>query len=168
MVIYPLTILGGAVVIAPEKRLGSLLTDKEGQVLGSRLIAQGFSRPEYLWSRPSAVNYDASAAGGSNLSPANATLRERAEKIIAALALGDKEPVPSDLVTASGAGLDPHISLKGALLQAPRIATARGLTEKRIVEIIEANAVAIPLTTDKEMLVNVLEANLALDALAEP
>ncbi len=96
----------------------------------ARLLAQGFARPEYFWPRPSAVDYNASAAGGSNLSPTNPALRARAEEILARTAGGGK-PLPADLVTASGSGLDPHITLEAASYQVQRVAAARGVDGQR-------------------------------------
>ncbi|MEN9061111.1 potassium-transporting ATPase subunit C [Ponticoccus litoralis] len=124
---YTALILGFAQVVTPATANGSLVSNAEGEVVGSRLIAQAFTSPEYFWPRPSAVDYDAAGAGGSNLSPANPELTERAEALISAHGGATEErPIPADLVTASGAGLDPHISLEGALFQAERVATARG------------------------------------------
>ncbi len=94
-------------------------------MIGARLVAQPFTRPEYLWPRPSAVDYNASGAGGSNLSPTNHKIRERADAILANYNLRDGATLPADLVTASGSGLDPHISLAAALIQADRIAMSR-------------------------------------------
>lgn len=163
-VVYPLGVLAIAVVAAPEARMGSLLTDSEGRVVGSRLVAQSFARPEYFWPRPSAVDYNAAAAGGSNLSPANPAIRERAEEIVSRLTLPAGAAVPADLVTASGAGLDPHISYAGAIAQAPRVADARGTSENEVVQFIDDIAESIPLTAENSKIVNVLELNLALDA----
>ncbi len=122
VVAYTTLILATASVVAPEKRLGSLVYGSDGQVIGSRLVAQPFTRPEYLWPRPSAVDYNAFGAGGSNLSPTNPKIRERADAILANYKLKDGATLPADLVTASGSGLDPHISLAAALIQADRIA----------------------------------------------
>jgi K+-transporting ATPase ATPase C chain len=166
VVVYPLGILAVAAVVAPDARMGSLVVNSDGEVVGSRLVAQGFSRPEYFWPRPSAVDYDATGAGGSNLSPANPAIRERAEETISRLALPTDAPVPVDLVTASGAGLDPHISYAGALAQAARVANARSLSEDKVRRLIDQAAEEIPLMTDAERIVNVLELNIALDDLA--
>jgi K+-transporting ATPase ATPase C chain len=162
-VAYPLTVLAIAVVIAPDARMGSLVANAEGKVVGSRLVAQSFSRPEYFWPRPSAVDYNAAGAGGSNLSPANPAIRQRAEETIARLALSAEMPAPADLVTASGGGLDPHISYEGAIAQAPRVATSRGVDENVVVKMINETAEQIPLTGPSSRIVNVLELNLALD-----
>lgn len=163
-VVYPLGVLAIAAVAVPDARMGSLVTDSEGRVVGSRLVAQSFARPEYFWPRPSAVDYNSAAAGGSNLSSANPAIRERAEGIVSRLAMDPDEAVPADLVTASGAGLDPHISYAGAIAQTPRVADARGISENEVVRVIEDVAESIPLTADNAKIVNVLELNLALDA----
>lgn len=163
-VVYPLGVLAIAAVAVPDARMGSLVTNSEGRVVGSRLVAQSFARPEYFWPRPSAVDYNAAAAGGSNLSSANPAIRERAEGIVSRLAMDPDEAVPADLVTASGAGLDPHISYAGAIAQTPRVADARGISENEVVRVIEDVAESIPLTADNAKIVNVLELNLALDA----
>lgn len=162
---YTAVILGFAQAITPTTANGSLITDSDGTIIGSRLIAQGFTAPEYIWPRPSAVDYDAAAAGGSNLSPANPVLADRAANLIAEHGgVSETNPIPADLVTASGAGLDPHISRAGALFQAERVATARGIEPQAVRAVVNRMA-ASPggmLTTD--LIVNVLELNLALDA----
>jgi K+-transporting ATPase ATPase C chain len=163
-VLYPLAILAFATVAAPEKRLGTLVYDGEGQAVGSRLVSQAFSRPEYFWPRPSAANYDASAAAGSNLSPSNPLLRERAEEILTRLALPEGQPAPADLVTASGSGLDPHISLEAALVQVPRVAASRDVSENELRRLIDEHREgAMPSVAGEGPLVNVLLLNLALD-----
>lgn len=133
-IVYPAVILGFAAVAAPEQRTGSLLRDEEGTVIGSSLIAQSFSKPEYFWPRPSAVDYNASATGGSNLSPTNPLLTKRAGGIIdrlnARTDVGEPPAVPADLVAASGSGLDPNITAAAALFQVPRVAQARGLSDE--------------------------------------
>lgn len=161
---YPLAILAFAAVAVPQKRLGSLVEDRRGEPVGSRLIAQAFIRPENFWPRPSAVGYNASAAGGSNLSPTNSLVRKRAEEIISQLSLREGANVPADLVTASGSGLDPHISRAGALVQVWRVAKSRGLDENELRQFVERHAEQnAPLATGEEPLVNVLLLNLALD-----
>lgn len=163
VVAYPLGVLAVAAVVAPEARMGSLIS-QDGRVVGSRLVAQGFSRPEYFWPRPSAVDYNAAAAGGSNLSPANPLIRERAETVIARLDLPDDVSVPVDLVTASGGGLDPHITYAAAVAQAARVARTRNLSEDEVRRVIDEVAEEIPLNTERTLIVNVLELNLAIDA----
>jgi K+-transporting ATPase ATPase C chain len=163
VVAYSLGVLAVAAVLAPEARMGSLISH-DGRVVGSRLVAQGFSRPEYFWPRPSAVDYNAAAAAGSNLSPANPLIRERAEAVIARLDLPEDTPVPVDLVTASGGGLDPHISYAAAVAQAARVARARDLSEDEVRRVVDEVAEGIPLNTQRTEIVNVLELNLAIDA----
>lgn len=167
---YITLILGFAQAVTPDTANASLITNDEGTVIGSRLVAQGFSSPEYIWPRPSAVDYDASGAGGSNLSPANPEITARAEAIIAAHGgASEANPIPADLVTASGAGLDPHISFEGALFQASRVADARGVDPAGVGEIIERMAFEPGGAFTDGRIVNVLELNLALDQeLASP
>ena len=140
VIAYTALILASASMVAPEKRLGSLIYGADGKVIGSRLVAQAFTRPEYLWPRPSAVDYNASGAGGSNLSPTNPKIRERAEAILANYTLKDGVTLPADLVTASGSGLDPHISLAAALIQADRIAMSRQVDVSTIRELLQKQA----------------------------
>ena len=166
---YAALILGFAQAVTPETAEGSLVLAPDGAVIGSRLIAQPFADPAYLWPRPSAVGYAADGAGGSNLSPANPELAARAEAIITAHGGATADlPIPADLVTASGAGLDPHVSEAGARFQAPRVAQARGVTPAEVQALIEREAVSPggPLTRGR--IVNVLELNLALDAAFGP
>jgi K+-transporting ATPase ATPase C chain len=162
-VVYPSLVVGFAVSFAPASRRGSLVRNEQGKVIGSSLIAQGFSQPEYFWPRPSAVDYDASAAGGSNLSPANPRLAERAKEIIARLTTPSERLVPSDLVSASGSGLDPHITRKAAEIQIPRIAAARKVPVSRIETVVHDHAGGGNPIFGSPPLVNVLELNLALD-----
>ncbi len=165
---YTTVILAFAQAVTPGTANGSLITSEDGTVIGSRLIAQGFTAPEYVWPRPSAVDYDAAGAGGSNLSPANPELAERAQALIAAHGRTDT-PIPADLVTASGAGLDPHISQAGALFQAERVAEARGVAPAEVQAIIDRLAERPGGAFTPARVVNVLELNLALDAeLARP
>jgi K+-transporting ATPase ATPase C chain len=163
-VLYPgfLWLFGHALV--PGSVQGDLVRDPEGYVIGSHRVAQSFARPEYVWPRPSAVDYNASATGGSNLSPTDPRLTERAREILARL--GVDEPVPADILAASGSGLDPDITERAARIQAPRVATARGIDEALVRDRIDDVARfpgGIPLG---ERVVNVLELNLALDGLA--
>lgn len=165
-VIYPLLVLGFASLVAPHARTGSLIRDADGRIRGSVLIAQGFMRPGYFWPRPSAVNYNASATGGSNLSPTHPRLRERAEAILSQLAPQHGAQVPADLVTASGSGVDPHISLAAATVQVPRVAKARGLPEQDVLTLVETHVDSSVLAMlGGERVVNVLRLNLALDVL---
>jgi K+-transporting ATPase ATPase C chain len=163
-VAYPATILGFATVASPEARQGSLLRDERGAIVGSRLIAQGFARPEYFWPRPSAVSFDASASGGSNLSPTNPELADRAREIVNRLQPKADQLVPVDLVLASGSGLDPHITLSAALLQMSRVAAARNLPEDRVKQLVIQHTDSPALAAlGGERIVNVLDLNLALD-----
>jgi K+-transporting ATPase ATPase C chain len=160
-VIYPAAVWGFAVVAAPQGRHGSLIRNEAGTIVGSRLLAQSFTRPEYFWPRPSACDYNASAAGGSNLSPTSPQIAERARVILARLGPVD---APADLVTASGSGLDPHISLAGALVQVPRVALARKLPASRVEELVRRHGEERVLVAfGGKPIVNVLELNLALD-----
>lgn len=160
---YTAVILGFAQVVTPATANGSLILGDDGTARGSRLIAQGFTAPGYVWPRPSAVAYDAAGAGGSNLSPANPLLAERARALIAAYG-GNATPIPADLVTASGAGLDPHISRAGALFQAPRVAAARDVAPAAVRAIIDRLAERPGGAFTPDRIVNVLELNIALDA----
>jgi K+-transporting ATPase ATPase C chain len=151
--------LGQAVM--PESANGHLV-ERDGQIVGSSEVAQKFEAPHYLWPRPSAADYNGAAAGGSNNSPANAKLAERARAEIARHGAGIDRPLPADLATASGAGLDPHISLAAALYQMPRIARARAVPAAEVEGVIRNQTTMLPLASGTR-LVNVLETNLALD-----
>jgi K+-transporting ATPase ATPase C chain len=164
-VAYPLVVLAFAQAVVPGKAQGSLIVDDSGTVVGSRLLAQGFTKPEHFWPRPSAVGYDASGAGGSNLSPTNALLTERGNEIVDVYDLPEGTLISADLVAASGSGLDPHIALTAAKQQIPRIAAARGLTEEEVLAAaMHASDSPTLEALGEEPLVNVLLANLALDA----
>lgn len=166
---YPLGITGLAQLAFPSQADGSLLRDGGGRVVGSALVGQGFARPEYLQPRPSAAGengYDASASSGSNLGPLNADLRtavaERAAAVRADAPAG--AAIPADAVTASGSGLDPHVSPAFARLQAARIARARGLPEAEVLRIIAARTEGRDLGLLGQPRVNVLLVNRDLDA----
>jgi K+-transporting ATPase ATPase C chain len=156
-VAYPLTVTGVAHLAFPDQAAGSLVRDDAGQVRGSRLIAQAFDGDQWFQSRPSAADYATVASGASNLSAGNPKLFARIEQASAGLA-GDT-PVPMQLVTTSGSGLDPHLSPEAATWQVPRIAQARGLDEAELLRLVEAH-------TERPLfgpaLVNVLALNLAL------
>lgn len=125
-VLYPLALWAIGQSVFPDRASGSLIVE-DGKVIGSRLIAQPFTRPEYFWPRPSAVSYDASASGGSNLSANNPKLRDRVVQALSGLKKYPSDPqkeVPADLVMASGSGLDPHITLMNAHYQLDRVADA--------------------------------------------
>jgi K+-transporting ATPase ATPase C chain len=159
--------LAFASVAAPEKRQGSLVQNEDGTIVGSRLLAQNFTRPEYFWPRPSACDYNASATAGSNLSPTNPKITDRAKEIIGRLQPGEGQLVPADLVLASGGGMDPHITLAAAMFQVPRVAAARSIPVEQLEESIRQHTDAPTLVAfGGEAIVNVLELNLALDAQA--
>ena len=165
VIAYMTLVLASAAMLAPEQRLGSLIYSNDGKVIGSRLVAQKFTRPEYLWPRPSAVDYNAAGAGGSNLSPTNLKIRERAKEIIASYVLESGSSIPADLVTASGSGLDPHISLAAAMIQADRIAMSRQVNPSAIKDLLQQQAGAEVINTAaSEGCINVLEFNLLLDS----
>ena len=167
-IVYPAAVLALAAVMRPESRTGSLVRDRQGNVVGSVLLAQRFSSPRYFWPRPSAVEYDAAAAGGSNLSPASPALRERAATWIGRLD-SDGTAVPADLVTTSGSGLDPHVSLAAARWQIPRVAAARNLAPQEVESLVSRQVRdSAPRILGGMQIVNVLELNLALDALSNP
>jgi K+-transporting ATPase ATPase C chain len=163
--LYPALILGIGQTVTPHTANGSLIRNDEGKIIGSRIIAQSFSRPEYLWPRPSAVDYNAAATGGSNLSPANLAVGDRARQIISRLGDNAGEMVPTDLVTASGSGVDPNITLKAARYQAQRVASARSLPVKSVLSLIDRHAIRTGGFLTPEPVVNVLQVNLALDRL---
>ena len=168
--VYPLTVTGLAQVFFPDQANGSLIV-RDGKVIGSRLIGQHFGKPEYFWSRPSATApfpYSAAASGGSNLGPTNPALIDASKVRVAALRAADPSndsPIPVDLVTASGSGLDPHISPAAALYQAKRVARARGMDEAVVQTLIAEHTEERQFKLLGERRVNVLQLNLALDAL---
>jgi K+-transporting ATPase ATPase C chain len=127
------------------------------------LIAQKFEQPHYFWPRPSAPDYNASGAAGSNKSPTSTDLTERATKLVAAYGASSDKPLPADLAAASGGGLDPHITQRAAHYQAARVAQARGLSESRLQQLIDTQAFSPGGSLTPDRLVNVLELNLALD-----
>ena len=166
---YPLLVTGIAGAIFPRKAAGSLIL-RDGQVIGSELLAQSFTSEKYFHPRPSAAGsgYDATASGGSNLAQSNKTLVDRIQGSIDKLSIENPgHPVPIDLVTTSGSGLDPDITPDAAFFQAPRVAKARGISEDRIHQLIEDHIAARQLGVLGEPRVNVLDLNLDLDKLAK-
>ncbi len=167
-VAYPLLVTGIAQVAFPHAANGSLL-NVDGKAIGSALIGQSFSAPKYFWGRPSATSpmpNNGVASGGSNLGANNPALLDAVKDRVAALRSadpGNTQPVPVDLVTASGSGLDPEISLAAALYQAPRVARARGIGTAAVRSVIDAQAALPWLGVIGEPRVNVLQLNLALD-----
>ncbi|HEV7385346.1 MAG TPA: potassium-transporting ATPase subunit KdpC [Phenylobacterium sp.] len=168
-VAYPLAVTGIAQVAFPKQAEGSLIRDAKGQVIGSALIAQNFTKPQYLHPRPSAAGtdgYDASGSSGSNLGPLNPDLAKRIAKDTAGLQSEGAGPVPADAVTTSGSGLDPDISPANAHRQAARVAAARGVPVAEVEKAIDASTTGPWLGLFGQPAVNVLKANLALDATA--
>lgn len=169
--VYPLATTGIAQITMPQKANGSLIIEN-GQVIGSSLIGQNFDKPEYFYSRPSAVDYNAAGSGASNFGPTNKKfieqVKERVEKSKQETANGERnEHLPPDMVFASASGLDPHISVENAKLQAKRVAKIRGISEEKVNELIKQN-------TDYNFLgiwgkegVNVLKLNLALNKIGK-
>lgn len=162
-VAYPLTVTGFAALAFPNRAEGSLI-ERDGVVVGSRLIGQAFDDSVYFWSRPSAtspVPYNAAASSGSNDGPMSELLMQHVEARIAALQGTD--PIPVDLVTASASGLDPHITPAAAYYQVPRVAAAREIDEAALLELVEDHIEGRVLGILGEPRVNVLLLNLALD-----
>jgi potassium-transporting ATPase KdpC subunit len=167
--IYPFVMTGLAQILFPWRANGSLVMDEKGQVVGSELIAQGFTNPAYFQPRPSAAGekgYDATASSGSNLGPTSKKLQDRINEDLKRLKEENPQaagPVPAELVTTSASGLDPHLSPAAMLWQAPRVARARGITSERVKAVVDANVEGRTFGIVGEPRVNVLLVNLALD-----
>ena len=166
--LYPLAITGIAQLIFPLQANGSLIR-RDGKIVGSSLIGQPFSDPKYFWSRPSATSpyqYNGAASTGSNIGPTNSALSNEVTQRISDLKKVDPpntQPIPVDLVTSSGSGLDPHISIAAALYQLPRIARIRHMSVEQVRTLVDGNTGGRFLGFVGEPGVNVLKLNLALD-----
>jgi K+-transporting ATPase ATPase C chain len=169
-VIYPAVVTGLAHLLFPHQANGSLMTDRNGKLTGSSLIGQPFSSPGHFWGRPSATGpfpYNAGASSGSNLGPTNPALIDAVKARIQVLKAADpdnKDPVPVDLITASGSGLDPHISPAAAAYQVNRVAKARHIKPEILLALIDANTESRQWGFLGEPRINVLTLNLELDA----
>jgi K+-transporting ATPase ATPase C chain len=169
--LYPLVVFGIAQVTFRDKANGSLIVDKDGTVRGSRLLGQGFTGEKYFHPRPSAAGngYDAANSSGSNLGPTSQKLNDAIKDRVAAYraenGLQGRDSVPADAVTASGSGLDPHISTRNAELQSARVAKARNLTVEQVLSLVRANTDRADIGVLGDPGVNVLQLNLALDGL---
>jgi K+-transporting ATPase ATPase C chain len=169
-IVYPFAVTGIAQVLFHDQAAGSLVL-RDGKPIGSRLIGQSFSEPKYFWSRPSATApqpYNAIASSGSNLGPLNPALTDAVKSRIDALKAADPTntlPIPVDLVTASASGLDPEISIAAANYQAARVARTRGLDPAAVQSLIASHSRGSLFGLVGEPRINVLELNLALDAL---
>ena len=169
--IYPLLVFGIAQAAFHDKANGSLIVQEDGTVRGSKLLGQQFADEKYFHPRPSAAGngYDAANSSGSNLGPTsqklNDTIKERIEAFRKENGLKEMDAVPADAVAASGSGLDPHISVRNAQLQTARVAKARNLSEEKVRALIQQNTDSADLGVLGESGVNVLQLNLALDAL---
>ena len=167
---YPLLMTGVAQVTMPNKANGSLI-GQDGKLIGSTLIGQRFDQPEYLWTRPSAAGdgYNAAQSSGSNLGPLNPELANNVEAQIQRLKAADPQnttPIPLDLVTMSGSGLDPHISPAAAQWQVNRVARIRGIKSEQVQKVVDDNTEGRQFGWFGEPRVNVLAVNLALDGMS--
>jgi K+-transporting ATPase ATPase C chain len=169
--LYPLVVFGIAQTVFRDKANGSLIVEKDGTIRGSKILGQGFTAEKYFHPRPSSAGngYDAANSSGSNLGPTSQKLNDAIKDRIATYrsenGLKDSDPVPADAVTASGSGLDPHISLRNAELQVARVAKARRLEADKVRALVKQFTDSADLGIFGEPGVNVLQLNLALDAL---
>ncbi len=162
-VLYPAVVWGFAQLLFPSQAEGSLVYDDQRNVIGSSLIAQKFESDRYFHPRPSAVDYKADSGGGSNLGTNNADLRKAITGRVEALKATPEQPVPADLVTASGSGLDPEISPEAAAYQASRVAKARGIPIERVRDLIARSTDRSAAILGAPARVNVLLLNMSLD-----
>jgi K+-transporting ATPase ATPase C chain len=166
-VIYPLAVAFGGGF--SKGNGGGEKTTKNGKVVGYALIGQSFTKPEYFWGRPSAVDYNAAGSGGSNKGPSNpdylAVVSGRIDTLLKYHPYLKKSDIPADMITASGSGLDPNISEQGAIIQIKRVAANRGLTDRAVAELVVKNTEGPLLGMFGPSVVNVLKLNLALDEL---
>jgi K+-transporting ATPase ATPase C chain len=168
--LYPLVVFGIAQTVFHDKANGSLIVEKDGTIRGSKILGQGFTAEKYFHPRPSSAGngYDAANSSGSNLGPTSQKLNDAIKDRVATYrtenSLKDSDPVPADAVTASASGLDPHISLRNAELQIPRVAKARGLEADKVRTLVKQYTDSADLGILGEPGVNVLQLNLALDA----
>lgn len=155
-------------VLWPAQAQGSLLQNAQGQVVGSRLVAQPFTQMQYFWPRPSSANYDPMAMAGSNLARSNPVLQQQLQQRVANIVQSNgvaARSIPSDLVTSSGSGMDPDISPQAAAIQVARVAKARGLTQDQVGQVLQQQLQTPQLGVFGQPRVNVLQLNLALDQL---
>jgi potassium-transporting ATPase KdpC subunit len=166
-IIYPLAVTGLSQLAFPVQANGNIIKEN-GKILGSQLIGQNFSSPDYFHGRPSVIDYNSSTSSGSNLGPTNQKLigniTQRIQQIKTEDTLSANSKVPADLVLASGSGLEGYIHVNSALIQVPRIAKARGISESEVVNLIKNNQENTFFGYGKEI-VNVLKLNIALDNL---
>ena len=164
-VVYPLVVTGIAQALFPDKANGQLI-QRDGKIVGSRIIGQAFSSPGYFRGRPSAAGtgYDAASSGGTNLGPTNKKLIDAVNaRVDAARMENASAPVPIDMVTSSASGLDPHVSPASAAFQVPRVARERGVSVAEVERLVDAHTEGRQFGFLGEPVVNVLELNLALD-----
>ena len=167
--LYSATATGLGQLLFPAQANGSLI-ELDGAVLGSSLVAQPFTDPKYFQPRPSAANYDPMAMAGSNMARTNPELTKMIEQRIADIEVREhieRSQIPSDLVTASGSGIDPEISLKSAMIQVQRVAAARHLSDQQVIELIQQYTLKPTFGVLGQQRINVLELNLALDQIRE-